>query len=208
MSSIKTTTGTLAAGARRDIPSNGSFIYLRSALDSNGADSQLVVSLQEIELGQKTGHTTKLIMSSGDKIRPQKRFDSVVLFNDTSLAIDYEAVHGDGDYDRPIPDTVNVSVSTPSAKGIETAPDVTVSGTTNATADVIAAANTNRVRIVLTALDTNDQILRIGGADVDADEGIQLAAGQSVALLTTAEILGCEEVAGTNAVSVFEETLS
>lgn len=168
----------------------------------------LDVELQLIDLGSKTGRSTQIRMTGADKVVPSREYDGVVLFNPNVLPVAYEITGGDGDYDRPIPDLVNVAVSTPASDSVETEPDVTISGVTNATRDVIIAANANRTRVIITALAANDQTVRIGGADVDADEGIPLAPGESVALATTAQIEGVEEVLGTNKVSVFEETIS
>lgn len=198
MSAIKTTTGVLAAGAFITYPFRGSFIYLREA------DGELVVSASLVELGQRTGQTTKVKMSGSDKIRPTKEYDQVTLTNDTAASITYELVTGDGDYDRPIPDTINVSVSVPASDTINGTADVTISGTTNATADQILAANASRIRAIITANAANDQTIRISGSDVDSNIGIPLAAGESVAIDSTGAIWGCEEVAGTNTVAIVE----
>ena len=198
MSAIRTTSGILAAGARITYPLRGSFIYLREA---NGT---LTVSASLVELGQRTGQTTKVLMSGSDKIRPEQEYDQIQLYNASAASITYELVTGDGDYDRPIPDTINVSVSVPASDTINGTADVTISGTTNGTADQILAANPDRIRAIITALSTNDQTIRISGADVDSNIGVPLAAGESVAIDSTGAIWGCEESAGTNAVAIIE----
>lgn len=198
MSSVKDISGTLGAGARRKIPLRGSFFYLRAAT------APLDVELQLVDLGDETGQGTLVTMKPGDKITPKREYDSVVLLNNNAVSVDYEVTGGDGDYDRPIPDIVNVSVSVPASDTINGTADVTISGTTNATADQILTSNPDRIRAIITALAGNDQNIRISGTDVDANIGIQLAPGESVAIDSTGEIWGCEEVAGTNAVSVIE----
>ena len=185
MSAIRTHTGTLASGARISIAARGSFIYLR---DANG---KLTVSAQLVNLGQKTGQTTKVIMSSADKISPDKEFDNVVLYNHTAASVTYELVTGDGDYDRPLPDVVNVSVSLPNAASVTTVTDKTNIDVANAGKELLLAANENRINAWITALDTNAEVIRIGDDNVAIDRGTPLAPGDTILWSSKAACYAC-----------------
>ena len=174
MSQVRDVEGTLAAGERRKIPLRGSFFYLRFS------SAPLLVELQLIELGTKTGKSTMVRMKGGDKITPQREYDSVVLFNDSAVSVDYETTGGDGDYDRPIPDIVNVQVTSDSSEIVTTEVDETNIDVGNAGAIELVPADPNRIYAIITALSTNAEEIRIGDSNVDTDRGTPLGAGDTI----------------------------
>ena len=199
MSTVKNFTGTLANNERRKYPLRGSFFYLRSA------NQALQVELVRVGLGQQEGNNTNLEMQGGDKVTPKTEYDEVVLFNDSGVSVTFEIVGGDGDYDRPTPDTVNVAVSTPASNSITDAADVACN---ELTATQIVAANSTRTRVIIGAPEANDVNLRVGSSNVTATRGQQLKPGETIAFDTSAAIYAIEESAGTTTASVVQETIT
>jgi hypothetical protein len=191
---------TLADGARRAFPISGEYVYLR---ESTG---QLSVRIIQQNTGGKDGKESAHSMRRGDKIRPGFAFDNVVITNNSGASVTFELAYGTGDFDRPIPDTVNVAVSVPTSDTFSDVADVTVAGVGNANADEISAANSDRTKIIIQAHADNDTTFRVGGSTVDTDTGVQLVAGDVIALETTAAVWACEESSGTNKVCVIELT--
>lgn len=199
-SAIKTSTGSIAAGARFPIAARGSFLYLRSSTD------ELVVEASLVDLGQKTGQTTKVRMSSGDKIRPAQEFDQVSLYNDSATTVTFELVTGDGDYDRPTPDTVNVQVSSSNNNAATTNVDETNIDVGSAGAALLLAQNNQRVNAWITALATNGEEIRIGDANVDTDRGTPLQPGDTILWSSKGACYACSIATVDQGASVTEFT--
>ena len=175
-SSVKEFTATIAAGARTKLPGRGSFLFMKT---TTGAVS---VSMIENELGGASGKETRVTMQNSDKIRsaPGAEFDEIVLHNESASSVTLTIIYGDGDYDRPVPDTVNVSVSLPNAAAVTTVTDKTNIDVANAGKELLLAANENRINAWITALDTNAEAIRIGDDNVAIDRGTPLAAGDTI----------------------------
>ena len=186
-SAIKTTNGALSAGAYITLPLRGSFLFVRAATGN------LTVSLTQVELGQKTGQTTKVVMTQNDKVRPIREFDSVTLRNDTASAVVYSIVTGDGDYDRPVPDIINVQVTQGPDSGHISLVDIDTAGQGQANKVSILPDDDTRINAYLTALAGNTDTLRIGDTDVDTDQGTPLAPGETVNWTSKKQTWYCSE---------------
>ena len=199
MSSIKEFTATLANGARLTVPGRGSFLFMKNTT------APLLTRMIEVETGGRSGREVSVTMANSDKIRsaPGAEFDSIALLNSSGASATFTLIYGTGDYDRPVPDTVNVSVSVPASDALSTVADITVT-----TAAVISAASTTRQKCIITALASNDQTLRIGDSNVTATRGTPLAPGETIAIESGAAIYAVEQVSGTNAVAITEELVT
>ena len=85
---------------------------------------------------------------------------------------------------NPVAETATVSVA--NASVIATVADVVVVAA--AAAAVCLAANANRMSTLITSLQANTQVVRIGDSNTGAARGIELAPGESVEIDTTAPI--------------------
>lgn len=193
------TLGTAGVSQRAKINAVGTMFFVRQILP---AGNRLTVRLRAVELGGKSGDSVELSMSQNDKVVLPFAYDRIEIANDAGIALDIDVIFGDGDYVRPLPDLVNVAIVLAGSNALDTIADKALN---EAAETQILPANTNRVRAIITALEANDQNIRVGDIDVDATRGVQLLPGQTIAIDSTAAIYGIEEAAGTCAVSVLEE---
>ena len=190
---------TLAAGKRTKINARGTTIFVRRTTET------LLVKARSTQVGGGKGESYTIRMAASEKWFTALEFDTVEIENTSAVnATEVEVLLGYGDFFRPVPDIINVSVTSLASASIETTPDVTNAGIGNANKVTILAANDLRTSASLTALDTNTAIARLGGSDVDTDEGIQLQAGETLFWPSKAACEACVEAAGTGTIAVLE----
>ena len=85
-----------------------------------------------------------------------------------------------GDFFRPVPDIVNVQVSSDDNNVATTAVDETNIDIGNAGAVQLLAQDNTRVQAWITALAGNAEEIRIGDANVDTDQGTPLQPGDTI----------------------------
>lgn len=195
---------TIAANGRTTITARGTTIFVRATTEI------LLVTARSTQVGQGEdggqGVAYTIRMGASEKWFTAEEFDSVEIVNTGAVATAVEILLGFGDFFRPVPDIVNVAVSIPASRAIPTLVDASAFGVGNANLEEVLPINLDRIRAIITALAANDQIIRIGDANVDTNRGTPLAAGETIAIDSTAAISVCEEVAGTNLVAIREET--
>lgn len=196
---------TLAAGARTKIDARGTTVFVRRTTET------LLVTARSSQVGSGEaggqGVSYTLRMAASEKWFTAEEFDSVTIQNTGAASTNIEILLGFGDFFRPVPDIVNVSIDVPASRQIPTTVDNAAFGVGNANLVEVLPINLNRIVAIITALAANDQIIRIGDSNVDTDQGTPLSAGETLAIASTAAISVCEEVAGTNAVAIREETI-
>jgi len=184
-------------GDRQKIDVTGSTVFMRQV-----SVGTVRVTTEALRSADK--HTVD--MSQADKLFTVEEYGSVYIQNFQSTAIDIEMYLGIGDFNQPVPDIVNVSLSAASAN-LSPSDDAVNIDADNAGAELLSAANPERLRIMITALSTNANAIRVGDSTVDSDRGIPLQAGESVALLTQAAIYACSEAAADQGAAILEETV-
>lgn len=189
---------TLAADGRTTIEVRGTTIFVRRTTE------ELRVSARSNQVGAADGTEYTVRMGASEKWFTADEFDSVTFENTGSSETEIEVLIGSGDFFRPVPDIINVAVTSLASASVETTPDVINAGIGNANKVTILAANPARISAILTALDTNDVIARIGGSDVDINEGTQLQAGESLLWPSKAACEACIEAAGVGTIAVLE----
>lgn len=198
-SSVKEITATVAAGTRRKIPGRGSFLFAKTTT------APIKVSMIEVETGTRDGDDVTVTMSNSDKIRsaPGKEFDEIVVFNDSAAPVTFTLIYGTGDYDRPVPDTVNVAVSVPASNSV-----TTIARNEVTAAEEVAAFNASRTKVIVQADPANDQNIVVGDSNITTTRGIVLQPGETIAFETQGAIYAMEVVAGTNYVNILEEAIA
>lgn len=166
---------TVPAGEQREIERGGEFFRV---LACNQAEFELGLDGEALDFAK---------LQSYGRLAPGERFDKITIFNpnDTDLVVKIAAGFGDfGDSEVTLNGT---------AGGTLTAhDDVTLIAVT---AGEILATNTDRREALIYNATGAD--LRIGGSNVTASKGINIPAGGSTVLTTTAAIFGYS-VAGGN----------
>ena len=189
---------TLAAGERTTINARGTTVFVRRTTET------LLVQARSTQVGGDKGVAYTIRMAASEKWFTAEEFDSVEIENTGAAATEVEILLGYGDFFRPVPDIINVAVTSLASASVETTPDVINAGIGNANRVVILAANAARIAAVLTALDTNTAIARLGGSDVDTNEGTQLQAGETILWPSKAACEACVEAAGAGTIAVLK----
>lgn len=193
---------TLEAGKRTTITARGTTIFVRATTEI----LEVRPRSTQVGAGDAGGQGVEYFarMGASEKWFTAEEFDSVSLLNSGAAPTNIEILLGFGDFFRPVPDIINVAVTSLASASVETTPDVTNSGIGNGNKVTILAANPNRISAVLTALSTNTAVARIGGADVDTDEGTPLQAGETILWPSKAAAEACVEAAGNGDIAVLE----
>lgn len=177
----------LTANQRMTIVARGSTVFLRAAT------GEISVTVRSTAVAGKTGEAYTLRMTAAEKWFAAQEFDSVEIEDQSGAANTIELYIGSGDFEKPVPDIVNVALSIPASRTVLTQVDHTNIDIGTAGIQLIAAENLDRTTLVVTALSTNTDIIRVGDINVDTDRGTPLAAGESMAFDTTAAIYACSE---------------
>lgn len=188
---------TLAIGQRTTIEATGTTVFLREAT------GEILVTLRSTATGERDGVAYTLRMTQAEKWFHAEQFDSVTIENTAGVANTIEFYIGFGDFEKPVPDIVNVQV-TQGPNGVhETLVDDDTFGQGNANAVAILADDNTRIQAYITALAGNTDTLRVGDSDVDTDQGTPLAPGETVIFPSKKAIYVCSEGAtATDAVAI------
>lgn len=165
---------TLAANARTSIDARGTTIFVRKTSE------ELLVSPRSTQVGGGDGVQYSVRMSESEKWFTAEEFDSVEIRNEGSAETEVEILIGYGDFFRPVPDIVNVQVSSDDNNVATTAVDETNIDIGNAGAVQLLAQDNTRVQAWITALAGNAEEIRIGDANVDTDQGTPLQPGDTI----------------------------
>ena len=168
----------LAADERTVINVRGTTIFVRRTSET------LLVTARSTQVGQGEdggqGVTYTIRMAESEKWFTAEEFDSVEVVNTGAAESEVEILIGVGDFFRPVPDIVNVQVSSSNNNAAETSADVTNIGIGNANRVTLLSQDNDRVQAWITALSTNAEEIRIGDANVDTDQGTPLAPGDTI----------------------------
>jgi len=188
---------------RAKINAVGTMFFVRQVLP---AGMRVNVRLRGVELGGKSGDSVELSMSQNDKVVLPFAYDRIEVNNENAVAISIDVIFGDGDYVRPLPDLVNVSLSIAGANDQASPADEDLSA---AGLQEVFPINLSRTMAILTAHVDNADNIRVGGADIGVAAGTPLAPGETVAIATRGSIFAIEEAStGTNLICLREEIVS
>lgn len=191
-------------GNVQKITVRGSTIFLRRVMDFAQV-LDLPNSIRVTAEVKDSGETYTVRMAASEKMFTAREYWEITIENDGPDPLFVEFYFGEGDFFRPVPDIVNVSVVLSAASNIVTYPDETAVDIGNAGAVEILAALPNRHKAIITALEANTDNIRIGDSTVDTDQGIQLQPGFTLAIETKGAIWACSETANGQGVSLAEE---
>lgn len=178
---------TLAAGQRTKVEARGTTIFVRRTTE------ELIVEPRSTQVAGGGGVKYFARMAASEKWFTAQEFDSVTFTNTGAAATEIEVLLGFGDFFRPVPDIVNVAIDVPAARVSTPIADKVNIDVGQAGKEQLLPVDLTRITGVITALDTNTDIIRIGNTDVDTDTGTQLAAGQTIAWESTAACFACSE---------------
>ena len=175
----------LTASQREEINVRGSTVFLRAAT------GPISVTLRSTQVGTKTGVAYTLRMEQAEKWFHAEEFDSVTIQDETGAANTIELYIGYGDFEKPVPDIVNVQVTSAESEIVTTEVDETNIDVGNAGEIELLPADPDRVFAIITALSTNVEEIRIGDDNVDTNRGTPLAAGESIKWTSKAACHAC-----------------
>lgn len=178
-------TRTLAAGQRTTIDATGTTVFLRIST------GEIVVTLRSTRTGEGDGVAYTLRMTAAEKWFHAEQFDSVELHNDTAVATTVEFYIGFGDFEKPVPDIINVQVTSAESEVVTTEVDETNIDVGQAGKVELVPADSTRVFAIISALSSNLEEIRIGDTNVDTDRGTPMAAGDTIKWTSKAACFAC-----------------
>ncbi len=190
----------LNANQRATIVARGTTIFVRQAT------GELGVTLRSVAVGTKTGAAYTLRMEQAEKWFHAEEFDEIVVEDKSGAENAIEVYIGYGDFQKPVPDIVNVALSIPASRAAVTIVDKINIDVGQAGKEQLAAINLGRTRAVITAAAANAEIIRIGDTNVDDDRGIPLAAGESLSWESTAAVFACSIATADQVAAITEFT--
>lgn len=201
---------TLQIAQRQVITVRGTTVFLRKA------DGEIKVTTRSMQVQEGMGEHYTLTMEPSEKQFTASEFDSIVIENISGAVNNIELYAGYGDYFRPVPDIVTVSVDAPMevnvvssnpspapSASIDSLPDVAVQGV----AVQILPVNAGRVRAFVSAPAANVNTLRIGDAGVTAANGTPLVPGETIPYDTIAALFAIGVAASADVVALSELNL-
>lgn len=176
---------TLSIGQRTVINARGTTLFLREAT------GEITVTARSQQVGEGTGESYTLRMTQAEKWFHADTFDEVVIENTSGVANTIEMYLGSGDFEKPVPDIVNVQVTSAESEIVETEVDETNIDVGQAGKVELLPADSARVFAIITALSTNAEEIRIGDTNVDTNRGTPLAAGETIKWTSKAACFAC-----------------
>lgn len=191
---------TLAIGQRTVINARGTTVFLRQAI------GEITVTLRSQQTGSGGGESYTLRMTAAEEWNHADQFDEVEIENTAGVANTIEFYIGFGRFTKPVPDIVNVQVSSSNNNVATTFADETNVDVGNAGAVQLLAQNDDRVQAWITALAGNAGEIRIGDANVDTNQGTPLQAGDTILWSSKGPCFACSIATANQGASVTEFT--
>lgn len=176
---------TIPIGERVTVRARGTTIFVAQT------NEPLLIEARSTQVGGKDGVSYKVTMRQAEKWFTAEEFDTVIIENIGNNPAIIEVYLGSGDFFKPVPDILNFSISVPNSKTILPITDKTNIDVGNAGKESLFPLSIPRTLIIISALSTNAEEIRIGDTNVDVDKGIPLAPGETIALETRAAIFAC-----------------
>ncbi len=175
----------LTANQRQSIIARGTTVFLRKAT------GELSVTLRSNAVGTKTGASYTLRMEQAEKWFHAEEFDEVVVVDKSGASNTIELYLGYGDFEKPVPDIVNVQVTSAESEAVSTEVDETNIDVGQAGKVELVPADSARIFAIITALSSNVEEIRIGDTNVTETRGTPLAAGDTVKWTSKAACFAC-----------------
>jgi len=175
----------LAIGKRVKITARGTTVFLRKA------SGELAVTVRSLAIGDADGAQYTLRMEEAEEWLHADTFDQIVLENVSGIPNTIELYLGFGRFVKPVPDIVNVQVSSSNNNVATTIADKINIDVGNAGKEQLLAQDNNRVSAWITALTANVENIRIGDEDITETRGTPLAPGDTILWSSKDECFAC-----------------
>lgn len=175
----------LSANQRQSIIARGTTVFLRKAT------GVIAVTVRSNAVGSKTGASYTLEMEQAEKWFHAEEFDEVIIEDKSGASNAIELYLGYGDFEKPVPDIVNVQVTSAESETVSTEIDETNIDVGQAGKVQLLAADPARIFAIITALSTNAEEIRIGDTNVTETRGTPLAAGDTIKWTSKAACFAC-----------------
>jgi hypothetical protein len=175
----------LAANERQSINVRGTTVFLRLA------SGTVAVTVRSNQVGTKSGASYTLRMDQAEKWFHAEEFDEIVLEDVSGAQNTVEFYIGYGDFEKPVPDIVNVQVTSAESEVVTTEVDETNIDVGNAGQVQLLPADADRVFAIITALSGNAEEIRIGDTNIDTDRGTPLDPGDTIKWTSKAACFAC-----------------
>lgn len=175
----------LLANARQTINVLGTTLFLRKAT------GEISVTVRSNAVGTKTGVSYTLRMSEAEKWFHAEQFDEVTILDETGAANTIELYIGFGDFEKPVPDIINVQVTSAESEVVSTLADNVNIDVGNAGKIELVPQDSTRISAIITALSGNAEEIRIGDDNITETRGTPLAAGDTIKWTSKAACFAC-----------------
>jgi len=191
----------LNANQRSTIIARGTTVFLRQAT------GKLSVTVRSNAVGTRTGAAYTLEMEQAEKWFHAEEFDEIVIEDLSGAANTIELYLGFGDFEKPVPDIVNVQLTSSNSGVAETIADKVNIDIGQAGKEELLPADTTRIQAYITALDSNAEVIRVGDTNVTETRGTPVAAGDSLLWTSKAACFACSIATNDQAaaLTVFKE---
>lgn len=191
----------LAIGQRVSISARGTTIFLRKA------SGELDVTVQSLAVGDADGAQYSLRMEQAEEWLHADTFDKIVLVNESGIINTVEMYLGFGRFIKPVPDIVNVQLTSSASGTAETIANKVNIDVGNAGQEELLPQDDTRIQAFITALAANAEEIIVGDTNITETRGTPIAAGDSLLWTSKAACFACS-VATANqgaALTVFKE---
>ena len=191
----------IGIGKRVRIRARGTTIFLRKAT------GELEVTVRSAAVGDADGAQYTLRMEQAEEWLHADTFDSIVLVNKAGVANTIEMYLGFGRFVKPVPDIVNVQLTSGASGTAVTIADKVNIDIGQAGKEELLPFDLIRIQAYITALASNVEEIRVGDANVDVNQGTPIQPGDSLLWTSKAPCFACS-IATVNqaaALTVFKE---
>lgn len=175
----------MAVGQRVKIRARGTTIFLRKAT------GELEVTVRSLAVGDADGAEYTLRMEQAEEWLHADTFDQIVIVNEAGVENTIELYLGFGRFIKPVPDIVNVQLTTSASASATSIQDKTNIDVGNAGQQQLLPADSTRIYAFVTALPGNAEEIRVGDTNIDTDQGTPLQAGDSLLWTSKAACFAC-----------------
>jgi len=176
---------TLTANQKEQIAARGTTVFLRIA---TGA---LRVTLRSNQVGAREGVSYSVTMNQAEEWLHAEEYDQIEIEDLSGVANTIELYLGYGRFIKPVPDIVNVQVTSAESETVTTEVDETNIDVGNAGKVELLPDDPDRVFAIITALSSNAEEIRIGDSNITATRGTPLAAGETLKWTSKAACYAC-----------------
>lgn len=175
----------LQIGQRVSINARGTTVFLRKA------SGEIDVTVRSLAVGDADGSQYSLRMEQAEEWLHADTFDKIVLVNKSGIINTIELYLGFGRFIKPVPDIVNVQLTSSASGTVETIANKVNIDVGQAGKEQLLPQDDTRIQAYITALAANVEEIIVGDTNVTETRGTPIAAGDSLLWTSKAPCFAC-----------------